>query len=298
MVEPIGFRAHRVDADFDGFRAFADGGKLYVATAKGQGNRTEQLSAAPRRIERPALPGAATPTSPRCSTARLRRSTSRDREAILPHWTADRACFEPHEGRAGTDRLCRRQRRIRIKHVIYIIKENRTYDQILGDLKQDGKPVGNGDPSLTMYGEAITPNEHKLALQFGVLDNFFDSGEVSGDGHVWSTAAIGTDYLEKTWQQAYRGDQRTYDFEGVVADGYPLLQKIPDVNEPASGYLWGNLAAHGKTYYHFGEFISSTFCDEEAVADPRAWARCWPGPIAHGRRSRRARRCPRSGAAA
>ena len=89
-----------------------------------------------------------------------------------------------------------------------------------------------------------------------MLDNFFDSGEVSGDGHVWSNAAIGTDYLEKTWQQSYRGEQRTYDFEGVVADGYPLLQKIPDVNEPASGYLWGDLAAHGKTYYHFGEFIS------------------------------------------
>ena len=65
--------------------------------------------------------------------------------------------------------------------------------------------MGNGDASLTMYGEAMTPNQHKLALQFGVLDNFFDSGEVSGDGHVWSNAAIGTDYLEKTWQQNYRG---------------------------------------------------------------------------------------------
>ena len=72
-------------------------------------------------------------------------------------------------------------------------------------MSRDGKPVGNGDPKLAMYGEAITPNQHKLALQFGVLDNFFDSGEVSGDGHVWSTAAIGTDYLEKTWQQNYRG---------------------------------------------------------------------------------------------
>ncbi len=158
--------------------------------------------------------------------------------------------------------------RAAFKHVIYIIKENRTYDQILGDLKQNGMPVGNGEPRLAMYGEAITPNEHKLALQFGVLDNFFDSGEVSGDGHVWSTAAIGTDYLEKTWQQNYRGEQRAYDYEGVVADGYPLLQKIPDVNEPASGYLWGDLARHGKTYYHFGEFISSTFCGQEAVADP------------------------------
>ena len=156
----------------------------------------------------------------------------------------------------------------RIRHVIYIIKENRTYDQIFGDLTLDGKPVGNGDPRLAMYGEAVTPNQHKLALEFGVLDNFFDSGEVSGDGHVWSNAAIGTDYLEKTWPQNYRGEQRTYDYEGVVADGYPLLEKIPDVNEPASGYLWGDLAAHGKTYYHFGEYISSTFCDQPLVADP------------------------------
>ncbi len=120
-----------------------------------------------------------------------------------------------------------------------------------------------------MYGAAITPNLHKLALQFGVLDNFYDSGEVSGDGHVWSTAGIGTDYLEKTWQQDYRSSERSYDYEGVVAGGLPLLQKIPDVNEPSSGYLWGNLAANGKTYYHFGEYISSTFCDEQSVADPK-----------------------------
>ncbi len=160
----------------------------------------------------------------------------------------------------------------RIHHVIYIIKENRTYDQILGDLKKDGKPVGNGDPRLTMYGEAITPNQHKLALQFGVLDNFFDSAEISGDGHVWSTAGIGSDYLEKTWQQGYRSPQRTYDYEGMVANGYPMLQKIPDVNEPASGYLWSNLAAHGKSYYHFAEYISSTFCNTAKVADPQLGA--------------------------
>jgi DNA-binding beta-propeller fold protein YncE len=147
-----------------------------------------------------------------------------------------------------------------IKHVIYIIKENRTYDQLFGDLKQNGRPVGNGDARLAMYGESVTPNQHKLALQFGVLDNFFDSGEVSGDGHEWSNAAISTDYNEKTWQQQYRNAQRTYDYEGVVANGYPLLQKIADVNEPASGYMWGNAEAHGRTHYNFGEFISSTFC--------------------------------------
>ena len=175
----------------------------------------------------------------------------------------------------------------RIKHAIYIIKENRTYDQIFGDLKKDGKPVGNGDASLTMYGESITPNLHKLALQFGVLDNFYDSGEVSGDGHVWSNAAIGSDYLEKTWQQNYRGSERTYDYEGVVASGLPLLQKIPDVNEPASGYLWTNLAAHNKTYYHFGEFIASEFCNQVKTVNPRqgpvlAGAKCARKAVAPG----------------
>jgi DNA-binding beta-propeller fold protein YncE len=142
-----------------------------------------------------------------------------------------------------------------IKHVIYIIKENRTYDQILGDLG-----VGNGMPSLTMYGESITPNEHRLARQFGVLDNFYDSGEVSGDGHVWSNAAISSDYTEKTWQQSYRGAERLYDYEGEVENGYPLREGISDVNEPGSNYIWSDLARNGKTLYHFGEFISTIFC--------------------------------------
>ena len=125
-----------------------------------------------------------------------------------------------------------------IHHVIYIIKENRTYDQILGDLK-----VGDGDPALTLYGADITPNEHQLALQFGVLDNFYDSGEVSGNGHVWSTAAISSDYNEKTWQIAYRSQERTYDYEGLVADESPLEHHEPDVNEPGTGYFVGQRGA-------------------------------------------------------
>ncbi len=148
-----------------------------------------------------------------------------------------------------------------IHHVIYIIKENRTYDQIFGDLG-----VGDGDGSLTMYGEDITPNEHKLARQFGVLDNFYDSGEVSGDGHVWSTAAITSDYTEKTWQIAYRGKERTYDYEGVVAGEYPLEQDEPDVDEPESGYLWANVAHHGLTYRHYGEFVSTEWCGKPRPA--------------------------------
>ena len=150
--------------------------------------------------------------------------------------------------------------RKRVKHVIYIVKENRTYDQILGDLK-----VGNGDPSLTMYGEDITPNEHKLALQFGVLDNFYDSGEVSGDGHVWSTAAITSDYNEKTWQIAYRGKERTYDFQGQNADEFPIEHNIPDVDDPGTGFLWDNLARNHVSYRFYGEFVNALWCDGYAA---------------------------------
>ena len=197
-------------------------------------------------------------------------------EKNLPQWTS--AVIASNRMKAAEEKVTfAGGAQDRIHHVIYIIKENRTYDQILGDLEQDGKPVGNGDPRMTMFGNGITPNQHKLALQFGVLDNFFDSGEVSGDGHVWSTAGIGTDYLEKTWPQSYRGSQRTYDYEGAVANNYPLLQKIPSVTDPASGFLWGNLAAHGMTYYHFGEYISTTFCNEARVADPQM------GPLMEGR---------------
>jgi DNA-binding beta-propeller fold protein YncE len=152
-----------------------------------------------------------------------------------------------------------------IKHVIYVLKENRTYDQILGDLK-----VGNGDPSLTMYGEDNTPNEHKLALQFGVLDNFYDSGEVSGDGHVWSMAAITSDYNEKTWQIAYRGKERTYDFQGQVADEYPLDHNQSDVDDPGTGFLWDNLDRNHVSFRVYGEFVNAQWCNaRRKTANPK-----------------------------
>lgn len=151
-----------------------------------------------------------------------------------------------------------------IKHVIYVIKENRTFDQILGDLK-----VGDGDPSLTIYGADITPNEHKLARQFGVLDNFYDSGEVSGDGHLWSTAAITSDYNEKTWQIAYRGKERTYDFGGSVADEIALDHNQPDIDDPATGFLWDNVARHGLSYRDYGEFVNAEWCSKTRKAAPK-----------------------------
>jgi hypothetical protein len=166
-----------------------------------------------------------------------------------------------------------------IKHVIYVIKENRTFDQILGDLK-----VGDGDPSLTMYGEDITPNEHKLALQFGVLDNFYDSGEVSGDGHLWSTAAITSDYNEKTWQIAYRSKERTYDFQGQVADEYPLEHNQPDIDDPSTGFLWDNLARNHVSFRDYGEFVNAEWCNEKRrAASPK-----------QGTPSGQQTRCPRT----
>jgi DNA-binding beta-propeller fold protein YncE len=103
--------------------------------------------------------------------------------------------------------------RARIKHVIYIVKENRTYDQVLGDLEK-----GNGDPALTLFPEAMTPNHHELARRFVTLDNFFDSGEVSGDGWNWSTAARATDVTERNVPINYADRGFTYDFEGTNRD--------------------------------------------------------------------------------
>ncbi len=270
MVEPIGF----VPTEWMPMSMSFTGGKLYVATAKGKGTGPNNF---PQR-QVPGQRGGRQGSSTYIAALLYGSLAVLDVKAMeleLPKWTAE--VLESNRMKAAEEKIQFADGTgDHIKHVIYIIKENRTYDQILGDLKQNGNAVGNGDASLAMYGESVTPNEHKLALQFGVLDNFYDSGEVSGDGHVWSTAAIGTDYLEKTWQQNYRGGQRTYDYEGVVAEGYPLLQKIPDVNEPASGYLWGNMERHGKTHYNFGEYISSTFCDA------RMSSGSWEGPVLEG----------------
>jgi hypothetical protein len=160
-----------------------------------------------------------------------------------------------------------------IKHIIYIIKENRSYDQVFGDLKE-----ANGDPALVMYGPDITPNMHRLARQFGILDNFYVSGEVSGDGHVWSTAAITTDYLEKTWEIGYRGSERTYDYMGEVANGFPLLEGQSDVDDPETGYIWTNMARAGLSHRNYGEFVATLWCNElDGLGPPKLGAVLKPG---------------------
>ena len=153
-----------------------------------------------------------------------------------------------------------------IRHVVYILKENRSYDQILGDLTLNGAKVGNGDSSLTMYGADVTPNEHKLALEFGVLDNFYDSGEVSGDGHDWSNAAVTSDYNQKTWQIAYRGNEHIYDYGGTVAGEVPMEIREANVDTPGTGFIWDNLASHNLSYRDYGEYVAVSWCSEQKKA--------------------------------
>jgi hypothetical protein len=125
-----------------------------------------------------------------------------------------------------------------IKYVFYVIKENRTYDQVLGDI-----PEGNGDTSLVLFGERITPNQHKLAKEFVLLDNFYVDGEVSADGHNWSTAANANDYLEKTWPTSYGGRGGQYDSEGNR-----------EIANPDRGFIWDYCKRAGISYRTYGEF--------------------------------------------
>jgi len=135
------------------------------------------------------------------------------------------------------------------KHVIYIIKENRTYDQILGDL-----PQADGDTSLLFFPRPVTPNHHALAERFGIFDRFFVNAEVSADGHNWSTAAYVTDYVQKTTPQNYSSRGRSYDYEGTNRGVIP----DDDVAEPSSGYLWDLADRAGITYRNYGAFIDES----------------------------------------
>ena len=133
------------------------------------------------------------------------------------------------------------------EHVIYIIKENRTYDQVLGDLSQ-----ADGDTSLVFFPRNVSPNHHALAERFGIFDRFFVNAEVSPDGHNWSTAAYVTDYGEKTIPSHYSSRGRTYDYQGTNRDTIP----DDDVAEPSSGYLWNLAERAAITYRDYGEFVA------------------------------------------
>lgn len=128
-----------------------------------------------------------------------------------------------------------------IKYVFYFIKENRTYDQVFGDI-----PEGNGDSSLVLFGEKVTPNIHKLVKNYVLLDNLYADAEVSADGHNWSTAAYATDYVEKSWPNNYGRRGGPYEFEG----GQPAAT-------PKSGYIWDLCVRRDVSFRDYGEFVES-----------------------------------------
>lgn len=133
------------------------------------------------------------------------------------------------------------------KHVVYIIKENRTYDQVLGDM-----PEGDGEPSLCVFGEEVTPNTHQLARQFQLLDNYYVSGKSSAEGHQWTDASIVTDNIEKNMRGWFRS--------------YPHVQTDALVYSP-TGFLWDNAARHGKSVRIYGEACIPIFADTLGWAD-------------------------------
>ena len=142
------------------------------------------------------------------------------------------------EGEAGNPIPMRVGDASPIKYVFYIIKENRTYDQILGDM-----PEGNGDASICLFPEKNTPNQHALAREFVLLDNFYVDAEVSADGHNWSTAAYANDFVEKTWPTSYGGRGGNYDFEGQR-----------NIAFPKGGFIWDHCKRANISFRTYGEF--------------------------------------------
>jgi DNA-binding beta-propeller fold protein YncE len=229
----------------------ATGKDLLIATNKGRGSGPNPKPIGNKKDGRVQYP-----YGPAMIHGSLARVALANVTANLSAYT--KQVVEANALRGNGDRVAFAAGDNKIHHVIYIIKENRTYDQVFGDLAGT-----NGDSSLTMYGEDITPNQHKLARQFGILDNFYDSGDVSGDGHIWSNSASISDYIAKTWPIGYRGSEHTYDSEGTLLSGISVEDGVPDAGEPTGGYLWKNFASHDVSYRHYGEFIVSRWCNEK-----------------------------------
>ncbi|MCE9531316.1 MAG: bifunctional YncE family protein/alkaline phosphatase family protein [Planctomycetes bacterium] len=144
-----------------------------------------------------------------------------------------------------------------IKYVIYIVKENRTYDQVFGDL-----PQGNGEARLCLFPKSITPNHHKLAEEFVLLDNTYVEGEVSADGHEWSMGAYATDFTEKAWPLGYRGGKRI---------GYPSEGHYDYIEKPAGGYIWDRAFEAKVSYRSYGEWITNGKINKDGtIVAPKA----------------------------
>src|SRR5688572_23881241 len=231
-------------------RVSADGKQLLVANGKGLISKANRYGP---------QPGNDAPASLREYIGGLFRGTlsvitlqSGERlEAQLKRWTATAYQCMPAPLSSVTDREADNPIPLRageptpIKYCFYIIKENRTYDQVLGDM-----PEGNGDPTLCLFPEKITPNHHKLAREFVLLDNFYVESEVSADGHEWTMGAYATDFVEKSWPLTYGHNQRK-------KYPYPSEGTLDHAARPAGGYLWDRAKEAGVTYRSYGEWVSN-----------------------------------------
>jgi DNA-binding beta-propeller fold protein YncE len=222
-----------------------DGRTLYLSSGKGRGTGSNKPN-------RPSVPGAKqgiyAPVLLKGSLHQipieeLDRDLARYTESVRRNNQIDAASFlDARQALAFNP----------IRHVIYIIKENRTYDQIFGDLAES-----NADPGCLYFGEPITPNHHRLAREFGIYDNFFCSAEVSFNGHTWSTAGINSGWNEQQWQINYATGNFTYDSEGKNNDAFPIAHNQSDVDSPQGGYIWDTVLSAGKSIGMWGEYLDN-----------------------------------------
>ncbi|HJZ98035.1 MAG TPA: bifunctional YncE family protein/alkaline phosphatase family protein [Candidatus Solibacter sp.] len=216
-------------------------GTLVVLNGKGLKSYANNQNG-PNPLKRPEPVHAGEPAPPAVQfVARMQTGTASwippFNEKQLAEWTAKTLANSPYRDSKLEDP----NPLPKIDHVIYIVKENRTYDQVLGDIKE-----GNGDPSLVLFGENITPNQHKIAREFVLFDNFYVSSDVSADGHNWSTAAIANDYVQKMWPNKYANRRTTYDFE----------EQDP-ASLPPAGYLWTQANGAGVSMRNFGYMVNN-----------------------------------------
>jgi DNA-binding beta-propeller fold protein YncE len=230
-----------------------DGRTLWVANAKGSGSRANAADGPQPLAQGKKNPPGATRNLPGSvsrialpSKGELSRLTARAyanrKPAARGVSPARRSAVVPEAGGASP-----------IRHVIYVVRENRTYDQVLGDVAR-----ANGDPSLAIFGREVTPNAHALADEFVLFDNFFADAEVSADGHNWSMAAYATDWVEKAWPATYGGRGMPYGYEGDEPAA-----------TPTAGYLWDSAVRAGLSIRNYGEFVGISPENPAAAFDGR-----------------------------
>ena len=230
-------------------RISADGNDLLVTNGKGIISKANRNGPRPGKKQTPATEYIGGLLEGTLEIIPLPRES--EFESAMGKWTARAHACMPDAGRNGAPEPpadspipTKLGDPSPIKYVIYIIKENRTYDQVLGDVAE-----GNGDAALCLFPEKITPNHHALARRFVLLDNFYVNSEVSADGHEWSMGAYATDFVEKTWRMSYgHNDHKKYPYP---SEGHFHIAS------PTEGYLWDRAKQANISYRSYGEFVDN-----------------------------------------